>query len=74
MKSKKQYFMKKRKEKQKNHSHKLLHSDFPDILDNGWAAGTSVGEADFQPKQIATVDRWNEKWVDSLMFKSLRSI
>lgn len=57
--------------KKKNHSHKLLHSGFhfPDILDNSWAAGNSVWETDFQAKQNATVDRWNEKWVDSLMLK-----
>lgn len=57
--------------RKKNHSHKLLHSGFhfPDILDNSWAAGNSVWETDFQPKQIAAVDRWNEKWVDSLMLK-----
>lgn len=57
--------------KKKNHNHKLLHSGFhfPDILDNSWAAGNSVWETDFQPKQIAAVDRWSEKWVDSLMLK-----
>lgn len=57
--------------RKKNHSHKVLHSGFyfPDILDNSWAAGNSVWETDFQPKQIAAVDRWNEKWVDSLMLK-----
>lgn len=67
----KRHFKKKKTKKEKNHSHKLLHSDFhfADILDNGWAAGNSVWEADLQPKQIAAVDRWNEKWVDSLMLE-----
>lgn len=51
------------------HNGEMFHSDFhlPDIHDNSTAAGNSAWEADFQAKQTVGVDRWNEKWVVSLM-------
>lgn len=70
-------------QQQKNHNQKLLHRafHFPNILDNSSVACSSVREADFpaqtemvagNKKQIVAVDRWNEKWVVSLMLRRLR--